>query len=656
MKWMKLKNNATKVRLEARLLVYTFSIMLFVFLFEYKSGLNEKIESYFYNYRTIFKPEILSDQIAISIKVTEENISLFNPKREAKITAELIEYIHTTIKSFNPKNIFFVFPFNSLPYSDLDFWKVFEKISSEKISPFVGVLNGLDLETSFSLLPDHLSERIVSASMPKLDSKNEVLSSYKIYSFRGSKLSPSFITKVASMHLNENHQTKLNSIIQNMISEYETSDINPKTDSLNEEFLRFPLNYRSPEHFRSISFDKLDKLAAEIEKKIVIVGFDLDESSRGSSITSRETFYSNTPWTGEKNPPTKENGIFYSESIALAIDNLINGDFLKRSFTWIDLTTLGLTIVITLVSWRLKPELIFLNLSLLYTSIFIFHLICFSYLSIYPNISRVLVYSTFATIVGAFIKSQRTLESRIRSNLRTKSQKDLSKIHEKFLSLLSKSLRDKNKSIAKSINELITKDTNLSLETKKILRSAAAGANELGDYLDGLADFAKIEKGVLKAPKYGSVNLTSICQIMADQCHPQKRGIKINIKNIGSDIIESDELYLKAVVYNIISNAIKYSPKNETVYIAIEEDSRSTSIHIKDNGPGIPLDLHERIFEKFYRVKDDHTFSVKGTGIGLYLTRYFAAVINCQVSVASNPRSGSTFTLLIPKRGRADEA
>ena len=121
------------------------------------------------------------------------------------------------------------------------------------------------------------------------------------------------------------------------------------------------------------------------------------------------------------------------------------------------------------------------------------------------------------------------------------------------------------------------------------------------------------------------------------------------MKLLLDETVLSDEIYLKAVIFNLISNAIKYSPEHSTVNISSETKSKSVHLHVMDNGPGIPDELREVIFEKFYRIKDDRAFTTKGSGIGLYLTRYFADIINCEVFVEQTYKNGAQFTLIIPR-------
>jgi signal transduction histidine kinase len=118
----------------------------------------------------------------------------------------------------------------------------------------------------------------------------------------------------------------------------------------------------------------------------------------------------------------------------------------------------------------------------------------------------------------------------------------------------------------------------------------------------------------------------------------------------------ADPTLLEQILFNLVSNAIKYSPKGGTVAIDISrDDAGQVCVAVTDRGPGIPQEFHERIFEKFYRVKDDHVYKVKGHGLGLYLSRFFADRMNALILVKSAPGQGSTFTLQMPESARRED-
>lgn len=112
--------------------------------------------------------------------------------------------------------------------------------------------------------------------------------------------------------------------------------------------------------------------------------------------------------------------------------------------------------------------------------------------------------------------------------------------------------------------------------------------------------------------------------------------------------IEGDEARLHQVLTNIISNALKYSQKETLVTIGAQREADSVTIWIRDEGMGIPAELHEKIFEKFYRVDNTDRRMIGGTGLGLALVREIVYAHGGRVWVESAAGKGSTFFVTLP--------
>jgi PAS domain S-box-containing protein len=113
-------------------------------------------------------------------------------------------------------------------------------------------------------------------------------------------------------------------------------------------------------------------------------------------------------------------------------------------------------------------------------------------------------------------------------------------------------------------------------------------------------------------------------------------------------VIQGDEVRLRQVLDNLVSNAIKYSPDGGRVTIGGEVDDRMVTIFVRDQGIGIPEDEQEKVFDRFYRVDGPVSKKTKGTGLGLYLVRAIVEAHGGTIRVKSKPRSGSTFYFTLP--------
>jgi signal transduction histidine kinase len=119
----------------------------------------------------------------------------------------------------------------------------------------------------------------------------------------------------------------------------------------------------------------------------------------------------------------------------------------------------------------------------------------------------------------------------------------------------------------------------------------------------------------------------------------------------GSDCaltVRADRARLEAIVGNLVSNAIKYSPKGGEVKISVRSAGDHAQVTVQDHGLGIHADDLGKLFTRFGRIHRDDTASISGTGLGLWLSRELARMHGGDVTVRSEVGKGSTFTLSIP--------
>jgi PAS domain S-box-containing protein len=113
-------------------------------------------------------------------------------------------------------------------------------------------------------------------------------------------------------------------------------------------------------------------------------------------------------------------------------------------------------------------------------------------------------------------------------------------------------------------------------------------------------------------------------------------------------VVSCDPMRTVQVVGNLISNALKYSPPNTQVDVAVTSYDGRARVTVTDRGRGIPADQLEKVFDKFHRVEDPLTMTTSGTGLGLYIARQLARAMDGDVLVRSTLGSGSTFVLVLP--------
>ncbi|MGF7229688.1 MAG: sensor histidine kinase [Candidatus Saccharibacteria bacterium] len=115
----------------------------------------------------------------------------------------------------------------------------------------------------------------------------------------------------------------------------------------------------------------------------------------------------------------------------------------------------------------------------------------------------------------------------------------------------------------------------------------------------------------------------------------------------------SSQLYVREILQNFVTNAIKYTEKG-SVTIAAEATDKGTKFMVSDTGIGISKSDQEKVFDKFFRSEDYRTRRHNGTGLGLYITLKLARLLHAEIDVKSQIDKGSTFTIFIPNLAVSD--
>ena len=154
------------------------------------------------------------------------------------------------------------------------------------------------------------------------------------------------------------------------------------------------------------------------------------------------------------------------------------------------------------------------------------------------------------------------------------------------------------------------------------------------------------------AMKMENVDLSALCE---DTVHAHQLAATKAKLSLQADIAESvtllgDESKLSQVVYNLIDNAVKYTPEGGSVHVSLKSDSREAVLVVRDTGIGIPEEDVKHIFDRFYRVDKARSRATGGTGLGLSIVRQMVQLHGGEVRVESAAEQGSTFTVTLPIR------
>ncbi len=228
--------------------------------------------------------------------------------------------------------------------------------------------------------------------------------------------------------------------------------------------------------------------------------------------------------------------------------------------------------------------------------------------------------------------------------------KSLEEERDEFISVVSHELRTPVAIVEGTISMML-----FELERKKDpayltpkFKEAHKQVLYLASMLQDLTTLSSAEKGLADKAETVIVGdlLTEIYQHFAERADAKKIGLQLELPSEPVQIVTS-KLYLKEIIDNFMTNAIKYT---ETGSVTLSAKSLGTEIgfSVADSGIGISKSDQKRIFEKFYRSEDYLTRKHSGTGLGLYVVQKLAQKIQGHVVVDSVLNEGSTFTLILP--------
>lgn len=174
-------------------------------------------------------------------------------------------------------------------------------------------------------------------------------------------------------------------------------------------------------------------------------------------------------------------------------------------------------------------------------------------------------------------------------------------------------------------------------------------ANHILNLLNNLLDFSRLEQGKLTLNST-NFNINGLCDETATMFQPiaDHKSLVFNyINNISQGtVINADELKIKQILGNIISNGIKYTIKGHVDFIASVKDN-NLIFNINDTGLGIPQDRLDDIFKPFVRIENHNTFA-EGSGYGMSVAKGLCDLMNGQINVSSEVDKGTAFEITIP--------
>ncbi|MGZ3744110.1 MAG: ATP-binding protein [Pseudobdellovibrionaceae bacterium] len=256
----------------------------------------------------------------------------------------------------------------------------------------------------------------------------------------------------------------------------------------------------------------------------------------------------------------------------------------------------------------------------------------------------ILLLATWVIFIGYQANRNERLNFRLQQQ--QKYLQELEQLKNNFVSLISHDLKTPIAKIQAIVDRLLHQ--HLSPELQEDLKSLRGSGDELNRYIQSILKVLRVESRDFKVNKEVA-DINEIIEEAIQQLRPlaTEKNIRIQTELEPMFSVEFDTILIKEVLVNIIENAIKYTPHHGQISIYSSETEDSIFVKVKDNGEGIrPEDL-DNVWGKFTRGKDQDLKS-KGSGLGLYLVKYFIELHGGKVNLESKVGSGSTVSFTLP--------
>ncbi|MEN0046207.1 MAG: ATP-binding protein [Bacteroidota bacterium] len=260
------------------------------------------------------------------------------------------------------------------------------------------------------------------------------------------------------------------------------------------------------------------------------------------------------------------------------------------------------------------------------------------------------VLSVFMLVIIAFAHQY--------DNLRLQELKEREKALEKSNLLKSAFLSNMSHEIRTPMNSMLgfaqlLKQGELTREERaEYVDIVYKNSEQLLGIVNDILDIAKIETGEVNVIK-GSLNVNQLLkdlqQLFSKTIDSNKIELEYHSETSEEHVIETDVQKVRQIIANLLNNAIKFTPEGKIQFgYYIHDDKEMVTFYVKDTGIGIDESQHEKIFDRFQQVDQDHEKIASGTGLGLAISKSYAELLGGRLTLESELHKGALFKLSIP--------
>ena len=222
-----------------------------------------------------------------------------------------------------------------------------------------------------------------------------------------------------------------------------------------------------------------------------------------------------------------------------------------------------------------------------------------------------------------------------------------------FFTNISHELRTPLTLIADPV-EMLLEDTGIKGKSRELLKMVQRNALALQQLVGNILDFRKIQNGKMELKLYRFDIVKTLMMWVSDfQLTAERKQIRLHLDVDdlkGSHEMIADQEKISRIVFNLLSNALKYTPAGGEIFVSLKDEGANLRLDVRDTGKGISQDEADKIFERFFQAKG----AASGTGIGLALVKSFVELHHGEARVESELGKGSDFIVVIPREQEYD--
>ena len=226
-------------------------------------------------------------------------------------------------------------------------------------------------------------------------------------------------------------------------------------------------------------------------------------------------------------------------------------------------------------------------------------------------------------------------------------EKSISIQQKNFLLSVTHELKSPLASIRLQLETLI-KRTLTKEQEKQILNNAISETERLNNLVENILTASRIDQHTFNIER----KRENLSEFLESSIEAFKK--EFPVRQFESAISQNifytfDKTWFSLVIHNLLENACKYSPDDVSIGVSLNQQNDKILLKVTDQGIGIPEPERSFIFNKFYRLQNEETRSTKGTGLGLFITKFLIEKHSGSIKVESNKPQGSVFIITLPK-------